>query len=340
MRTKALYFPYINLPDNDWLYLMLLYWDRLSSIVPSECAYDRRRLLPHMSTLKKEGLVDFIEPHKLIDNADEFGKPFIEFIRRRIKSRRNPITENASQRFPVHAEKLSSVADELVRMNLAVSTDYPWYEMDRWVADAFMTYLATYIGSLPEVDSAPVTNNKTCFRLLGGNRKSVGERTDQRNEILKYIMPFPKDELSLSKILKFKGKHHAELARFRDHIEGLSIDLANLIDRKDRDEKRELTIQELNQEIEYISTHMKETWHDIILLDIFPIIIGSGSLMVGIQANEPITMGVGVASIPAAISRSIYRRKNRLQFQHNPLAYGALLNQDWHHLKGRKMKIQ
>ena len=85
MRTKALYFPYINLPNNDWLYLMLLYWDQISTIVPSEYVYDRRKLLPHMSTLIEEGLVDFIEPQKFIENKNEFGKPFIGFVKRRFR---------------------------------------------------------------------------------------------------------------------------------------------------------------------------------------------------------------------------------------------------------------
>lgn len=88
MRTKALYFPYINLPEDEWLYLMLLYWDQISSIVPSEYVYDRRKLSPHMSTLMAEGLVDFIEPRKFIESKEDFGKPFIGFIKKRVRTGR------------------------------------------------------------------------------------------------------------------------------------------------------------------------------------------------------------------------------------------------------------
>ena len=286
-----------------------------------------------MSTLMKEGLVNFIEPQDIIENIDEFGKPFIEFIKSKFNNRSFQIVNNATPRVPIHVEKLGSVADELVSMNLAICKDYPWYEMDGWVANSFMTYLASYIGSLPKIDSAPITNNKACFRLLGGYRGTFGERTNQRNEILKHIMPFPKDELSLKNILIFKERHRAELARFRDHIEGLSINLANLIDQEDRDQKREITIQELHQEIDEISSYMKETWHKIILLDILPIMIAGSTMTVGIQTNAPATTALGAASLMGAISQSIYRRMDRRQFLHRPLAYGALLDEGWQHLK-------
>jgi hypothetical protein len=213
MRTKALYFPYINIPEDDWLYLMLLYWDQLSSIAPSEAFYDRRRLLPHMSTLMKEGLVYFIEPQNFIENKDEFAKPFMGFVRRSVRTSKIPVRENALERFPVHVEKLGPVADELVSMGLATSSDYPWYVMDRWVADSFTAYLASFLGSFPEVNSAPITNSEICFRLLGGYpRKAVRERTIQRYEILKNILPFPKDELRLDKVIKLK--YHRELSQF------------------------------------------------------------------------------------------------------------------------------
>src|SRR3990172_6549477 len=101
MRTKALYFPYINLPENDWLYIMLLYWDQISSIVPSDYVYDRRRLSPHMSLIMEKGLVDFIEPQKFIENKDEFGKPFMGYIKGRVRTGRIPVRQDAVPRFPI-----------------------------------------------------------------------------------------------------------------------------------------------------------------------------------------------------------------------------------------------
>lgn len=129
MRAKALYFPYIDIPDSEWLYLMLLYWDQLSSIMPSEYANNPQRLSTHMSTLVKEGLVNPIMPQVFIDDKEEFGKPFLTFINQRVRARRINLRDNTdTRRIPIHVEKLGPVADELVELNLANYTGYPWYE--------------------------------------------------------------------------------------------------------------------------------------------------------------------------------------------------------------------
>ena len=323
MRAKALYFPYIDIPDDEWLYLMLLYWDQLSSIMPSEYVNNPQRLSTHMSTLVKEGLVNPIMPQAFIDDEEEFGKPFLAFISHRVRARHIQLRDDTdTRRIPIHVEKLGPVADELVELNLANYTGYPWYEMDSWVANAFMSYLASFIGSLPEVNSAPITNNEICFSLLGGYpRKTIRERTIQRYEILREILPFPRGDLNLNEIIKVKEKHGKELARFRDHIEGLCIDLSNLLDLDDREERKQITIRELKQEIEDIAGRMQETWHQVVFLDILPVLSAGGP-----------------STLPTAIYQSIERRRNRQLLRNHPLAYGALLNRHWPRLRDRNRR--
>lgn len=329
MRTKALYFPYINLPDDNWLYLMLLYWDQLSSIVPHEYAYNPERLSPHMSTLIKEGLVNPVIPQDFIHDMEDFGAPFISFVRREV---RQMGFENraVSQRIPIHVEKLGRVADELVDLNLATPTGYPWYEMDSWVANAFMSYLASLLGSLPEVDSAPITNDASCFRLLAGNQRgSFAERTRQRQVILEEIFPFPKADLSLHSIVRFKRKYGDELARFRDRIEGLCIDLSNIPDLTDREEKRQITMRELKQQIDLITARMQETWQQIIFLDILPVLGAGSSVVTSLQGYQMLAAGLGTLSLAGAIYSYFKRKKNRDLLLNHPLAYGALLRRQW-----------
>jgi hypothetical protein len=187
--------------------------------------------------------------------------------------------------------------------------------MDRWVADSFTAYLASFLGSFPEVNSAPITNSEICFRLLGGYpRKAVRERTIQRYEILKNILPFPKDELRLDKVIKLK--YHRELSQFWDHIEGLSIDLSNLTDPEERDQRREITVRKLKQEIDDVAGRMRETWHEVLFLDVLPIVSAGGPL-----------------SLPTAIYQSIERRRNRQLLHNYPIAYGALLKHEWPSLR-------
>lgn len=335
IRTKALYFPYINLPDDEWLYLMLLYWDQLSSIVPSEYLYNPESLSPHMSTLMREGLVNPLRPQEFIDDKEEFGKPFLDFVRHRVRARRTQLRDGAAaQRIPIHVEKLGQVADELVELNLATYTGYPWYEMDIWVANAFMSYLACLIGNLPEVNSAPITNNASCFQQLAGySGRSFAERIRQREVALGEIFPFPKADLSLNKVIKFKEKYGDELARFRDHIEGLCIDLSNIPDPDDREEKRQVTMRELKPEIDLIAGRIQDTWQQVVFLNILPVLGVSGSVILNLQGDQTIAAGLGALSLPAAIYRYFERKRDRELLLNHPLAYGALLHRQWPRLR-------
>ena len=312
---------------------MLLYWDQISTIVPSEYVYDRRKLLPHMSTLIEEGLVDFIEPQKFIENKNEFGKPFIGFVKRRFRVGRIPFGENTAHRFHVHVEKLGPIADELVSMNLATRAEYPWYEMDPWVANAFMAYLACLVGSIPEIASAPITNDVECFRILAGYQgRAYPERIRQRQIILGEIFPFPKAELSLNKVIKFKQKYGAELTRFRNKIEGMCIYLSN-IPLRDREEQRQIKTQELKDDMDLVANHMKETWHQITFLDVFPVLSVTGSVIAGLQGHQTLAVGAGALSLSTAIYRYIELKSDRGFLIKEPLAYGALLNREWPRLR-------
>ena len=332
VRNKALYFPYINLPDNDWLYLMLLYWDQLSSIVPSEYICNPEELSPHMSTLMREGLVNPVLPQEVLRDLPDFGEPFLGFIRRKI---RRPQLKNVvlGQRIPIHIEKLGKVADELVDMRLATTAGYPWFEMDQWVANAFMSYLASLVGSLPEIASVPITNDARCFHLLAGYQgRAFPERMRQRQLILGKIFPFPKADLSLNTIIKFKEKYGNELARFRNKIEGLCIDLSNTPQR-DREEQIQIKTRELKDEIDIIANHMHETWHHITFLDILPVLSATGSVIAGSHGNQTLAAGTGLLSLSTAIYRYIERKQEMRFLLKEPLAYGALLNREWQRLR-------
>ncbi len=329
MRTKALYFPYINLPNDSWLYLMLLYWDQLSSIVPSEYLHDPEKLSPHMTTLMRAGLVNPLTPTTYIPDMKHFGKPFVDFVQHRVRKRylRNSVT---TQKTLIHIEKLGPVADELVRLELARPTTYPWYEMDHWVANAFMSYLASVLGSLPNVESAPVTNDESCFHLLAGYERSpysVGSR--ERQLVLEAVFPFPKQDLSLKKLLKFRQKYGEEMARFRNKIEGLCVDLSDISDQNTREEKRHLTVQEMKQDIEYVSARMQETWREVVLLDVLPILGIGGSVIASLQGDQMLGAGLGALSLSSALCQFFKRNRDRELLLNHPMAYGALLRRQW-----------
>lgn len=66
MRTRVLYFPYIRVPETPWLTQMLLYWDEVSSIVPSDYIGHPESLGTHMLGLVQEELVRQVVPGMII----------------------------------------------------------------------------------------------------------------------------------------------------------------------------------------------------------------------------------------------------------------------------------
>jgi len=332
MRAKALYFPYINLPDDDWLYLMLLYWDQLSSILPSAYIFNPEELAPHMPLLMKEGLVKPIYPQEVLHDVTDFGKPFLNYIRRHVRRRQLRDT-GPEDRVPIHIEKLGGVADELVDLRLAMPAEYPWFNMDRRVANVFMSYLASVIGSLPEVDSTSVTNDTDCFHLLIGYQVRIHpERVRLRHLVLKDIFPFPRGQITLNKIVKFKEKYGNELARFRNKIESLCIDLSN-VPQQYREEQRHLRVAELKDEVEFIAARMRETWHQITFLDILPVLGAGAAVIAGVQGHQLVAATLGAQSLSTAVYQCLLRHRERNILLGHPLAYGAFLKREWSPVK-------
>jgi hypothetical protein len=68
---NALYFPYINLPDTPWLRRLLLYWDAIEAIIPSELLEGSRvELSDGTRDLMSRGLLRPIDPRRLTTRPD------------------------------------------------------------------------------------------------------------------------------------------------------------------------------------------------------------------------------------------------------------------------------
>ncbi|RBI68912.1 hypothetical protein DQ400_06020 [Vreelandella sulfidaeris] len=85
MRDNALYFPYISVPKDRWTIKTLLYWDKLSSIVPMDHIDNPQQLTPFMQELVQEELVEQVFPAHHLYEIPDFEKCFIKLIEHRIK---------------------------------------------------------------------------------------------------------------------------------------------------------------------------------------------------------------------------------------------------------------
>ena len=111
----------------------------------------------------------------------------------------------------IHVEKLGNIPEYLLDRGLATRVNYAWYDVDEPVANLFMAYLASCLGSIPEIDAAPVTNRLAFANLFGvRNRpqtdKRMLHRQKAREVVLTALLPFPDEPVTLDQLVAFKRK--------------------------------------------------------------------------------------------------------------------------------------
>jgi hypothetical protein len=216
MRDNALFFPYISVPNDKWTIKTLLYWDKLSSIVPMDHIDNPQQLTPFMQNLVQEELVQQVFPAHHLYEIPDFEKCFIRLIEHRLKRARrtdnqksNIHAEKLHRRSTIHAEKLGEIPDFLIENGLANRLNWAWYEVESWVANLFMAYLASCLGALERVNAAPVTNQASFSRMFGNltpkfRRTNAVHHNKARDVILRSLLPVPGDAVTLNELLRFK----------------------------------------------------------------------------------------------------------------------------------------
>ena len=329
MKNNALYFPYINIPNSPSSLRTLLYWDKISAIVPYDYAYYPDLYTPYMQELVFEGLVEQVFPSDYIQQVPNFAEVFLDYVQ---NHRTRKIVGNTTL---IHIEKMGEIGENLQRLGLARIQNYPWYEVDSWTASAFMSYLATVLGGLEIIDAIPVTTEYKDFVVLTDKDTRFSEtynarRVAIRQIILNDIFPYPQQISNLSELARFKQQYGSRMQMFRRKIESITIDLANIENDKARFERTQIVVEQLQDEVRQVSELLKPHFGNIILGTLAPVVASVASL-VAIDLSDPaLVVGAGVvassvslASIAYQIAKSRYDQKDNLN---QPLAYAAFAN--------------
>lgn len=314
MRNNALYYPYINVPTTKWLVETLLYWDKLSSIVPYEFTTDKSKLSQRMQELTSAGLVEQILPLNYFSKLESFEKNFLDIAEIWIRINKNANFDTTK----IHIEKLGSLRDELINLGIATNYNYPWIEMPSPLANYFMSCLATELGKLPEINATPLTNISDNKIILDNNDINL-----IRNDILTDIMPIPNGKITIDSILNFKNKHGHLTEKFRDRIEEECMNITS-IDLKYREEKIHLVKKNLNDEINEIKDVMNTSWEDIILKSIMP--LAATVLTISAEPSQQrIILGTSI-TIASTVYQGISTWQDINKNKSKPLAYVTLAN--------------
>lgn len=331
MRDNALYFPYVSIPKEEWSIKTLLYWDKLSSIVPMEFIDRPDQFDPFMQQLVEEGLVEQLLPGRYLYRIEKFESCFISLIEnreKRIRVRPDVGVATFAPRTRIHLEKLGNIPDYLIEKGLAVQADWSWYDVDAKVAEIFMAYLASCLGAIPEVNAAPVTNLSSysdLFSHIGHpyRRGNAAHHEKARHVILHSLLPIPNESVSLHQLTRFKERHGHLLPALRRKIEAHCAQIAALPNADDRLILTEDFIGQSRLEIAEIVDAMRPTWQKISFGSLCPL-FGAGLAWQATETGNYLAYSGSALSFAGTAYQAISSiRENRDRQTSMPLAYIA-----------------
>ena len=264
--NNVLYFPYINVPESNWFVRMLLYWDEVATIIPSDFAKNPDLLEPYTRDLLRENLITQIFPGGYIMGIPNFDSAFINYIlslgEKNIKKRRKDYIYGHT--YKVHMEKINSIYHFLNELKLANKADYPWYNVEAKTALDFMYYLASTLGKDSNLNFIPITNQKAKLNYVIPNSDIKTHSINikkTRIKILNNLFPSPAEKISINTILDLKQKYNDELQTFRRYVEREVLTIVSLNDDELEKERLKIFYEEANDHIERIKSNFKRKKH-------------------------------------------------------------------------------
>lgn len=262
--SNALYFPFISVPENAWFTRILLYWDKVGSIIPFEFVERPDLLTKFTQDLLTNELLIQIHPGSHVNRAPRFRDAFVEFIESlpadQIDQRRTTFRNNDTSR--VHTEKMQDIADYLIEAGLAKKVNWSWCDVESKSAKEFMTYLAALLGQLEDVRCTPVTDAASHldpFLLASQVTGRIEARLAPiRTIVLERLLPVPEHSVKPSKISTFKLKYGRELSSFRRSIEYELSAIADMTNPELQTYRLKNFVEEKQAEVKQITAYLSE----------------------------------------------------------------------------------
>lgn len=300
--NSLLYYPYINLPKNNWTIRALLYYDNVNSIVPEQYFNEPERYDPFMQEAIRQELVTPVNPMYVLDNPREISLKFIEYLsaKKDVIERRRRVTQVYEihrdkfyypyKRCQLHANKFDDeIFAYLMEIGLAERIDYDWYNVENKTANDLMFLLSSVIAdkiqSIVATDKIDYSFSQVYVR---NNDVELRNRQYKRDLILKNLIPYPK-QIDLTNLKRFKEKHQDLLIAFRNKVESIVLDQTI----SPESEMFEVTLDELKMQKEELSARMNESHLGNIN---FGTICGTISAAIGLFENSSVATITGLLS--------------------------------------------
>ena len=245
MPRTILYYPNINIPNDEWLKKTVLFWDHISSIVPDSDYYQRSVAIMHsdMRYLIDNEIYSPVFPSRLFESyrVNDFNVNLEKEYKKIIASDYRFENEThlhksklqrayrRGQRSLVHREKLlfpdlaskvhykkfdNQFYEFLIENRLIVDYGDEWVSMDERLATLYMSLMAKYLSNLSSTPTV-VGTDKNKYLYYAYNRTYKSKNNLAFNVCFQNALPEPSPDVSIKDIVKFKQKRNLELNEFQ-----------------------------------------------------------------------------------------------------------------------------
>jgi len=244
MNRAILYYPTINIPSASWLRHAVLYYDEVSSIVPQ--AWENRDLFgysPDIQYLMDENQFRPRRPEDLVfDDArgeafDAFREEFSQLISDPLYDRRKRISR---LNYRLHRDKMVLPATSKIHRNKVADSIYnlleekglvsgddseDWLQMEEHTALVYMSLLAKYLADI-DGDQTTIGTDHGFYERQNFRRVSANKGFPVVSVNLSSILPSPRANVPLERIIDFKRKRADNLMHFKKMLSDFHVNIA------------------------------------------------------------------------------------------------------------------
>jgi len=217
MTRTILYYPHINIQNQNWIKQAVLFWDRVGTIIPREV--ERRYGLPEtFRILEERGLFRTFYPEEHVEKGEQLTEEFIQIQTDQSYSDLKQKLGHPRKRYSVYKWKIPDSLRQYIQENQLAEDDPIENDRLRFHYIDGLLYMSLLAKYLADQDWEEATTPGTDYGLYQNLALGTELNTNQIPAIsfsLKNVLPMPSDETTLEQILAFRENHHNDLLRFR-----------------------------------------------------------------------------------------------------------------------------
>ncbi len=242
---RALYYPYINFRDDNWLKLAALFYDGVDRIVPSLDLLEERELIERINENAESEEKLFVRNIDPRPYANDVANEFINYL---TLANENPEVRNQlyqelqhivqpSDKYYVHTAKMNHQLIKLLD-NSGVDVEHFLHDfedfliLDKITGAIYMSRLANHIA---EKKSLPIITDDTNFQIIAKEAQRDLVITDNLGEVLasmviQSVIPRNMESITPKQIVRFRNDYNDERQEFYSKINELVTDLYQIED--------------------------------------------------------------------------------------------------------------